>query len=73
MSEISLILVLQNNPIEFECFVYPRKVNTKIVKLGEIPSNPRMEITKERTSNDRKGTTYLAKSKTLFTSAFEEQ
>ena len=26
-------------------------------KLGEIPSNPRMEITKERTSNDRKGTT----------------
>ena len=24
-------------------------------KLGEIPSNPRMEITKERTSNDRKG------------------
>ena len=25
-------------------------------KLGEIPSNPRMEITKERTSNDRKGT-----------------
>lgn len=26
-------------------------------KLGEIPRNPRMEITKERTSNDRKGTT----------------
>ena len=26
-------------------------------KLGEIPSNPRMEITKEQTSNDRKGTT----------------
>lgn len=26
-------------------------------KLGEIPSYPRMEITKERTSNDRKGTT----------------
>ena len=26
-------------------------------KIGEIPSNPRMEITKERTSNDRKGTT----------------
>jgi len=26
-------------------------------KLGEIPSNPRMEITKERTSNDRKGIT----------------
>lgn len=26
-------------------------------KLGEIPSNPRMEITKERTSNDRNGTT----------------
>lgn len=26
-------------------------------KSGEIPSNPRMEITKERTSNDRKGTT----------------
>jgi len=25
--------------------------------LGKIPSNPRMEITKERTSNDRKGTT----------------
>ncbi|WP_298640197.1 energy transducer TonB [uncultured Prevotella sp.] len=26
-------------------------------KQGEIPSNPRMEITKEQTSNDRKGTT----------------
>lgn len=25
--------------------------------LGKIPSNPRMEITKEQTSNDRKGTT----------------
>ena len=35
-------------------FKYAEEENRK---LGEIPSNPRMEITKERTSNDRKGTT----------------
>lgn len=26
-------MIDENNPIEFECFVYPRKVNTKTVKL----------------------------------------
>lgn len=26
-------MIDENNPIEFECFVYPRNVNTKTIKL----------------------------------------